>query len=127
MVGDSPAAVRDDLFVLEFSGGDAVAEGGDGIFDKLEFGKRAAPAEVADSPAAVFDEGLFLDLVDYLDEVDESSCADDSVSVEDAVAADVSDSPDGLFDNTRVVGLEELDKQGDASLVDDALALNGGS
>ena len=55
MVRDGPATVRDDLFVLKFSGGDAVAEGGDGIFDKLEFGEGAASAEVADGPAAVFD------------------------------------------------------------------------
>lgn len=75
----------------------------------------------------MFDKSLFLDFVDDLDQVDESSCPDDGVSIEDAVTADVSDGPYGLLDDARVVGFEEFDEEGDASFINDALALNGGS
>ena len=75
----------------------------------------------------MFDEGFLLGLVDDLDEVDKSSSPDDGVSVEDAVTADISDGPYGLLDDAGVVGFEEFDEEGDASLIDDALALDGGS
>ena len=52
---------------------------------------------------------------------------DDVVSVENAVTADVSDGPDSLLDNAWVVGLEQLDEERNSALVDDALALDGGS
>jgi len=71
-------------------------------------------------------EGVFLCLGDNFDQVDESSCSDDVVSVEDTVTADISDGPDGLLYDSRVIRLEELDEEGDASFVDDALALDGG-
>lgn len=58
MVGDGPAAVRDDFFVVELALGDHVAQHWDGVLDVLVFWKGATSAEVGECPAAVLNECL---------------------------------------------------------------------
>ena len=127
VVGDGPAAISDDLLVVELALGDHVAQHWDGVLDVLVLGERAASAEVGERPAAVLDERLIAEFLGDFDQVDKSSRADDGVPVEDAVGGDVADGPDGLLNNAHVGGLQQLNKKRDSSLVDDALALDGGA
>lgn len=127
VVGDGPAAVRDDFLVVELALRDHVAQHGDGVLDVVVFGERAAPAQVGERPAAVLDEGLIGQLLGDFDQVDQSARPDDGVPVEDAVGGDVSDGPDRLLNNPHIRRLQQLHEERNSSLVDDALALNGGA
>lgn len=102
MVGDGPAAVRDDFLVVELALGDHVAQYGDGVLDVLVFGEGAAPAEVGECPAAMLNERLIGQSLGYFDQVDKSSRPDDRIPVEDAVRGDVSDGPDSLLNNSHI-------------------------
>ena len=65
--------------------------------------KGTTPAKIAESPASVFGQSILIGVVDHVNEVDESSCSVDGVSIEDAVAGDVADGPDSLFDYSSVI------------------------
>ena len=103
MIADRPAAVSNDLPVHQSATSNCMTEHRDGILDKIVFGKRATPAEVAQSPASMLDEGIFICFGDDLHQILKTSCSDDIVSVENAITADVSDGPDCLLDDAWVV------------------------
>jgi hypothetical protein len=127
VVADRPAGVRDYLFVEEAALGDGSAEDGDCVFYELVFGQGAASAEVAERPASVFNECLILGPIHNLNQIDQSSCPDNGVPIEYAIRADISDGPDCLFEYAGVVGLEQIDEERNAPLVNNALALDGGA
>ena len=54
VIWDGPAAIWDDLFLIELSWGYAVAKNWNCIFYKLVFRERTSSAEITDCPAAVF-------------------------------------------------------------------------
>lgn len=85
VVGDGPAAVGNDLLIVQSPIGDRVTEDGDGVADVFILGKRTAPAEVGQSPAAMLDQGLIGQFFCHFHQVEESSCPNDGISVEDAI------------------------------------------
>lgn len=58
MVGDGPAAISNDLLIIQPPIGDSVTENGDGVSDVFILGKRAAPTKIGQCPAAMLDQGL---------------------------------------------------------------------
>lgn len=85
VVGDGPAAVGNNLLIVQFSIGDRVTEDGDGVSDVFVLGKWTAPAEIGQCPAAMLDQCLIGQFFSHFHQVEESSRADDGISVEDAI------------------------------------------
>lgn len=104
VVTDGPATVSNDLSIDQSSTGDRMAEHRYGKFDTIVFGKRTTSAQVAQSPAAMFNKRILGSFIDDFHQIYKSSRSDDIIPVEDAVATDVTDRPDSLLDYTRIVG-----------------------
>lgn len=102
VIGDGPAAIGDDLLVIELALGDHVAQHWDGVFDVVVFGQWTASAEVGKCPAAMLDKCLIGEFLGDFNQIDKPSRPDDRIPVKDAIGRDVSDGPDGLLNNAHV-------------------------
>jgi hypothetical protein len=71
--------------------------------------------------------GLLHVLLDDVDQVDDSAISNDIVPVSSTVAGNISDRPNCLFDGAEVLASQQFNEERNAALVDDGLALNGGS
>ena len=89
--------------------------------------QRTSPTKIAQSPATMFNQSIFVSPCDHFNQVLKPPSPDDVVPVEDAVRTDVPDGPNCLFDDAHVVGSQQLNEQRDSSLVDYTLALYGSS
>jgi hypothetical protein len=89
--------------------------------------RRLATAEVAQGPGSITEHAQLAAIVDQVQQRTESAGAKNEVAALGAVTGNVSEGPDGLFADVRLVAAEELDENGDGTGLDDDLGLLGGA
>lgn len=68
-----------------------------------------------------------MSFIDDIHQILKTSCSNYGISIENAVARNVSDSPDSLLYYSCVVRFQKLNKERNATLINNALALDSGS
>lgn len=86
-----------------------------------------SPAEVAQSPGGISQHAQLAAVTEKSKQRAESASLEDEVAACGAVTSNVTECPDGLLPNVRLVAAQKLDKDGDGAGLDNDLCLLRGT